>query len=145
MREDGDTLLAALIPFAERQLKAHGEFFPFGGTMGKDGKVALVAGMADGERPESDDVLQVLVDGMRAQAADLRATCVVSDCRVIPPGQSGKVDAIRAGIEHVDGEGVEVYFPYTVQRGLFGRIKGVAIEAPFAQAMDLTILHQRES
>lgn len=43
------------------------------------------------------------------------------DVRVIPPGESKKVDAISAQLEHQTGEAVNVFLPY--QKKLFGSIK----------------------
>jgi hypothetical protein len=39
-----DALLNASLPFAKQQLTKHGEFFPYGVTMSRDGQIAPIAG-----------------------------------------------------------------------------------------------------
>jgi hypothetical protein len=111
---DLNQLLNSLLPFAERMLAEHGEFFPFGRTMKPDGEIAA-AGAYDGdEHPPSQSVIDLLTQAFRQEArnGELRAAGICHDVRTIPPGQSEKCDAICASMEHQSGEAVNVFVPY---------------------------------
>ena len=111
---DLEELLNALLPFALQLLAEHGEFFPFAATMKPDGTITAVAGDTGDERPSSQEVLDVLVDGFRDQASrdEIKAAGVCLDVRVSHPDGSGTTDAVCARLEHLSGEAVEVYLPY---------------------------------
>ena len=68
-RDELDALLDPLLDFAQEMLRKMGEFLPFGGTMTNDGQVSLTAADTGEERPESQAVIELLVSGMRTQAA----------------------------------------------------------------------------
>ena len=118
--EDLDELLNALLPFAQEMLAKHGEFFPFGGYMDVGGGIAHVAGWTDEEQPPSQDVIDIMVGGLRQQAErrEIRAAAVCLDVRTTPPGQTEKADAICVRLEHSNGEAVDVFLPY--RRGQSG-------------------------
>jgi hypothetical protein len=42
-----------VLAFAEQMLSDHGEFHPFGGTIDRDGGMALVGGLPDEDFPPS--------------------------------------------------------------------------------------------
>lgn len=114
---DLDSLLDALLPFAQQQLEKRGEFFPFGASMGVDGKIAYVAAQLHDEQPPSQEVIDVLVSGLQrsAESGELRAAGVCLDVRTIPPGSSEKTDAICVRVER-QGEAVAIYLPYRKPR-----------------------------
>ena len=120
---DLDQLMDALVPFAQEMLRKHGEFYPFAGSMSSAGAIACTGGHTGDEHPPSDEVINLLVDGLREQAkrGDLRAAAVCLDVRVVPPGQSEKTDAINVRLEHANGEAVDVFVPY--RRGWLGKYK----------------------
>ena len=93
---DLDTVLNALLPFAQQMLVKHGEFHPFGASMTVSGEVSLAAGMPETEKAESMTVIEMLTSAFRQQATDglIRATGICFDARVVPPSASEKVDAI---------------------------------------------------
>jgi hypothetical protein len=111
---DLDQLLNSLLPFAERMLAEHGEFFPFGGTMKPDGEIVAVGGYDGDEHPLSLSVIDQLTQVFRQQArrGQLRAAGICYDARTIPPGQIEKCDAVCASMEHQSGEAVNVILPY---------------------------------
>jgi hypothetical protein len=78
--------------FAERMLRDQGEFNPFGGTIGRDGGIALVGGWTEERFPRDADVIQVLTDGFRRQAApgDSSAAALVVNVSTQPPNQSNR-------------------------------------------------------
>lgn len=111
------------MPFAQRMLSKHGEFYPFGAAIDRKGQVRLVAGTTGTDRPLANDIIDALVAGFRQDAAegDVRAVGLCFDARTIPPGSDAKVDSIVLELEHVDGDCVLVALPY--RKGLFGRMK----------------------
>jgi len=119
---DLDDLLDPLIRFAQKSLKKHGEFHPFGASMKSDGEIALIAGMP-AEGGGATQAIELLLRGLTADAKTetIRAGAVCYDGRVVPPGRSDKTNAISVSLEHNSGESVEVFLPY--ERGWFGRLK----------------------
>ena len=87
-RPDLDALMSALLPFAQRMLSKHGEFYPFGAAIDRDGQVRLMAGGADTDRPLANQIIDALVTGFRQAAAEgeVRAVGLCFDARTIPPG-----------------------------------------------------------
>lgn len=129
----------AVLPFTKEMLKRHGEFFPFGGTMSVFGEVAQMAGWTGDERPPSRQIIALLNGGFRDGAAlgKYRATALVYDIRVVPPGGAQKQDAIAVNLDHRDGYSVVVVFPYTLSEA--GELE---LKSPFASAGAAAIFHQ---
>ncbi|GAB3092413.1 hypothetical protein [Lysobacter terrae] len=112
--EDIEALLNDLVPFAEKMLREHREFLPFGGQITTDGKIVW-EGAYDGEdQPLSQDLIDILNDTHRRLASerDVRACAVVYDIRTIPPGYSKKQDAICVSLDHVEGYSGHIVYPY---------------------------------
>jgi hypothetical protein len=110
-QDDLDGLLDASLPFAQEMLDKHGEFFPYACALSSSGETKLVAGdPGEGEQPNSGDVLQVLVEGLRAERDTLRAAALVSDVRLADS------DAIRVEVEHMEGQALTVLLPYLKKR-----------------------------
>jgi hypothetical protein len=66
--QDFAALTGVLVPFAQQMLREHGEFYPFAATVDNDGKVAMVAGDTESERPGSTEVIGLLQSEIRSQA-----------------------------------------------------------------------------
>ena len=111
-------------------LKNHGEFFPYGGTMGVDEKITNVGGYTGDEHPKSVDVIKLLKGAYRrdGETGKILACALVYDVRVIPPGQTEKADAIAVDLDHKDGTSVTMIYPYRI-----GADKQVTFSQPFAQ------------
>ena len=110
-QNDLDALLNDALPFAQESLDQRGEFFPYAVVLETTGGVRMVAGDPGlGERPSSQEVLTVLVAGLREGRENLRAVGVVSDVRL------SKSDAIRVELEHEEGAAMTVVLPYTKKR-----------------------------
>lgn len=127
---DLDALLNVLLPFAQQSLKKQGEFYPFGALIDNDGNPECVMAQPTGiKHPQSQEIIDTLTAGFRDKISQdgLKATGICFDGKVIPPGQSGKSDAICFKLEHVSGEAVDVFVPY--RKGLFGKIKYDALFA----------------
>lgn len=110
-QDDLDELLDASLPFAQDMLDRHGEFFPYAVAITASGETKNLAGdPGEGEEPSSVAVLQVLVEGLRAERDTLRAAAVVSDVR-LPDS-----DAVRVEVEHEEGQAIVVLLPYRKKR-----------------------------
>jgi hypothetical protein len=122
MDQDFDALLKTVLPFAEDQLRRHGEFQPFGATMSVDGTITHEMANTEDEQPKSAELVQILIEAFRMKADQgiVRATAICFDVCTVPPGQTEKTDAIRVGLDHRDGKSVDVLLPY--RKGWFGRI-----------------------
>jgi hypothetical protein len=130
-KSDCDQLLNAVMPLAERMLGEFGEFYPYGGYMKPSGEIATV-GVKDQEddHPKSMDLIYVLRNSFSEMAVTgaCKATAIVFDVRVVPPGAEEKSDAVQFWLEHADGYSAEVFLPYRIDQD--GR---VTFGAMFAQ------------
>lgn len=115
-KEDSEALLSVMMPFAERMLLAHREFFPFGAEMSTNGQIALASATDGSERPQSQFVIDMLRAGYRkkAIAGEIRACATLYDSMVTLPESDIKQDAIAALIDHRDGYSATVFFPYKI-------------------------------
>jgi len=111
---DLEKLLNALLPFAQQMLATHGQFFPFGATVNREGAVAM-ANVFDGdEHPLAQTVVDHMTEAFKSDAAagEIRAAAICYDGRVIPPDETDKCDAVCVGLEHESGEAADVFLPY---------------------------------
>ncbi len=105
-----DVLLNESLPFGQRMLEEHGEFFPYAVAMSASGEVEIFgAQIGPDENPPSGKVLDVLYEGLRSRRDSIRAAAVVSDVVVREPGET---EASRIEIEHREGVALTVLLPY---------------------------------
>lgn len=110
-QDDLDGLLNVVLPLAEELLRKNGEFFPFGGSVSRQGEASLTAAAPElGEHPASDLVLAHLYDGARRNVSGARAVAFVADVR------TNGSDAVRVELEHQEGVALVVLLPYTRSR-----------------------------
>jgi hypothetical protein len=116
-KQETERLMNAMLPLAEKMLRQHGEFYPYGGYMARDGTIVDVgAGDPDTDRPSSRD----LVYGLRTALEELartkkcKAAAIVLNVSVNLSGTNRKSDAIQICVEHEDGYSAEVFFPYQI-------------------------------
>jgi hypothetical protein len=122
-KQQVEELMNEGIPFAERMLRQHGEFFPFGVVRNSDGSTQLV-GASDGrEHPPSQDLIELLNQQFRkgAESGNYAAIAIFFDVLATQPGSSTKTDAVQVGLEHRAGYCVDVFFPY--QRSADGTVQ----------------------
>lgn len=114
-QEDLDGLVGVAIDFAQQQLAAHGEFFPFAVAITVDGAIEMIEARPDNrdEHPPSTDVLAACVTTLRSRRADFRACATTADVSLRAP-QRG--DAIQVDLEHLDGHALTVVLPYVKKR-----------------------------
>jgi hypothetical protein len=130
-RDEMDSLLDALLPFAKQMLGEHGEFYPYAATLDSSGNLQMVATHTGEEHPDSSQLIELLYEGLVQQAStgEIRAAAVCADVRVTPPNSPEMTDAIRVAIEHASGEPVNVFLPYENRK-----FRGIQYGELFAQA-----------
>ena len=122
LEEDLHRLVDDLLPFAEKMLREHREFLPFGGHMKPGGEIVW-EGAYDGEElPSSQDLIDLLHESHRKLAGEhlIKACAVLYDIRTVPLGKTKKQDAICAAADSRDGRSVQFVFPYRIS--LFGKL-----------------------
>ena len=120
---DCEKLMNAMLPLAERMLSEYGEFYPYGGYMKSSGEIVDVGAKdEEDDHPKSRDLLYLLRQTFSEMAVTgaCKATAIVFDVRVVPPGSEEKSDAVQICLEHVDGYSAEVFMPYQIDQD--GRI-----------------------
>lgn len=127
-KQDAETLMNSALPFAEKMLSEHGEFFPFGEAMKPSGEIVSVGADSGVEHPPSQEVIDILKSAFRSAAAENEyiATAIVYDALTIPPGGEEKTDAVAVALDHRDDYSVVVFFPYHLTDGT------VEFQPPFA-------------
>ena len=107
VQSDLDRLLNTVLPFADEMLRRHGEFYPYGAAITRDGEEQVFAAdPGEAEDPNPSEVLTSLVQGMSEEVNDLRAAALVSDVT------SGRTDAVMVHLEHADSMAITVVLPY---------------------------------
>ena len=128
-KSECEVLLNEAMPFAKRMLREHGEFYPYGYEMKPAGEIKQVAGYTGTDHPKSQAIIDLLIEGFKQDAAanKVKATALVYDMLVVPPGASAKTDAIAVALDHRDNYSVIVIFPYVLAHG------NLTVGTPFAQ------------
>jgi hypothetical protein len=104
-------LLNFLLPYAERMLNEHGEFYPYAAALDTDGELNAVGADVDDERSEVVDVLVALHQGLRERAAEgaIRATGIAADVTLTDP------DAVQVELDHAEADAVDIFVPYETE------------------------------
>jgi hypothetical protein len=109
VQSDLDRLLNTVLRFADEMLRRHGEFYPYGAAITRQGEEQVFAADTEqAEDPNPSEVLTSLVNGMSAEVDDLRAAALVSDVT------SEKTDAVMVHLEHADSMAITVVLPYRI-------------------------------
>ncbi len=118
-KADCEHLIDATLPFAEKMLQMHGEFFPYGAALKTTGDIASVGGYDGREQPPSNEIISLLkelfVKG--AKSGEYKATALVYDVRVVLPSTGEKSDAIAVSLNHRENYSVTAFFPYQLANG----------------------------
>jgi hypothetical protein len=111
---DLNKLLETMTPLAKRLLDEFGDFLPYGAIMKLDGAIVDCAVSGEDENPPSKELINILTQDFQQRAAkgEIRAAGICCDVRVATPEHPEKVDAIQFGLEHQNGEAVDVFLPY---------------------------------
>jgi len=113
-----ETLMNAVLPFAEQMLVSYGEFFSFGGAMRPNGEMVSIGSYDGQEHPKSADVIALMKKCLIAAArkGEYKATAIVHDARLtLPSGEAS--DAITVSLNHRDNYSIVVFFPYKIESG----------------------------
>ena len=107
---DLDQLLSAAIEAASSMLSADGEFYPFAVALTLAGELVSPAVDPGTESPESEQVVDLLLEALRDGRDTIRAAALCSD--VTLASDDGDEDAIRVELEAPEREPVTVVLPY---------------------------------
>jgi hypothetical protein len=112
---DLDALFDTLFPFTQKLLSEHGGFLPWAATMSSTGQIQWVGADNGEEFPGAQALIDLLTETFQRQSTRrvFRALGICYDVRVIPPGRSHKSDAVCCSLEHISGEALDVFVPYT--------------------------------
>jgi hypothetical protein len=112
---DLETLFQTLLPFTQKFLGEYGGFNPWGAVMYSGGDIQWVGADNGEEFPPAEELIQLLAENFQQQSTRgvLRAAGMCYDVRVVAPGESQKSDAICCSLEHISGEAVDMFVPYT--------------------------------
>jgi hypothetical protein len=118
-KDEATDLMNMLVPFAEKMLREHGEFYLYGGVMMPDGSMQHFAASDGTEHPKSSDLMDLLVAKFRedGRQGKYKAIGIVYDVRTLPPGASEKTDAIAVRLDHEAGYSAMVMIPYRLVEG----------------------------
>jgi hypothetical protein len=116
---DCQTLLNSVLPFAYQMLTQHGAFYPFGGAMQPDGKIAAVGADIGTERPDAREMAGFLKGAFTAAAkkGEYKATALVTDTTFTYSSTGKKTDAISVSLDHRDNYSMVVIIPYRLDAG----------------------------
>lgn len=114
-QDDLDGLIGTALEFAQQQIAAYGEFYPYAIVVDREGQQRVIAADTDADQPDSADLVASLVRTLGQQHDLLRSTAIVADVRV----SEIRSDAVRVNLEHAEGVALTVLLPYRPQR--FGR------------------------
>ncbi len=103
-QDDLDGLLDGCLEQATFSLDRHGEFYPFGVSIDHDGEATLHAPDSDTEFPDSQALLDTLVDGLIGRRDLIGAAAWVADIRLADE----PADAICVTLEHADAVAMTV-------------------------------------
>lgn len=112
---DIDSLLNLLLNLAKQMLTRAGEFHPFSAGLNEQGLPQPMP-MHDGTgQPSVEALLDLLVAELRdkALAGEITTAGVCLDAWVVLPSTGQRSDAIEARLEHLSGQAVRVFLPYT--------------------------------
>jgi hypothetical protein len=110
-------LLNFLLPYAERMLSEHGEFYPYAAALDSDGELNAVGTDVDDDSPDVGDVLLALHEGLRERAAEgaIRATGIAADVTLTDPDSGETTDAVQVELDHADADAVDIFVPYETE------------------------------
>ena len=111
-------LLNFLLPYAERMLKAHGEFYPYAAALNADGELnAVDADLDSNGNPDVGELLLALHEGLRQRAAEgaIRASAIAADVTLTDPDSGETTDAVQVELDHESADAVDIFVPYETE------------------------------
>lgn len=110
VKSELQAMASPLFDFAASQVRKRGAFLPFGATLSAHGEIALQAAVPEHEVVSSEEVLPILIDGLRQDAMDKGLTAVAV-CEWVKIGIDGGRfhDAVKVHVHHSRGIAVAFY------------------------------------
>lgn len=121
-KEECETLLNSILPFAENLLKKYTEFYPVGAVMKTNDTISLSSAYEEDEFPDSRDVIDNLTNAHRllAEKGEIKASAIAWNAAMATPdGKS--TDAIIVSLEHKNSYSIIVAEPYKIS--FFKKVK----------------------
>ena len=115
--EEIQELLNFLLPYAERMLTQHGEFYPYAAALGSDGELNALGTDVDDDSADVGEVLVALHEGLRERAAEgeIRASGIAADVTLTDPDSGETTDAVQVELDHADADAVDIFVPYETE------------------------------
>jgi len=112
LKADFDQLVGPLFELAEQHVLKSDGFYPFGATLERSGAVGLDAAWTGEERPDANELLELLHDGLRmtAKKGEVAAVAVCEWVKITVDG-GRQADAMKVLVEHERGLSVAFYVP----------------------------------
>jgi hypothetical protein len=110
-------LLNFLLPYAERMLNEHGEFYPYAAALASDGELSAIGADVDDDSQEVSEVLLALHVGLRERAAEgeIRASGIAADVTLTDPDSGETTDAVQVELDHAEADAVDIFVPYETE------------------------------
>ena len=110
-------LLNFLLPYAERMLTQHGEFYPYAAALDADGELNAVGADLDDDSPDVGELLVALHEGLRERAAEgaIRASGIAADVTLTDPDSGETTDAVQVELDHAEADPVDIFVPYEAE------------------------------
>ena len=104
------------LSFAQHLLQAHGEFPPFGVSLGVSGNIAYVVKGRETEHLFSEEMVEYLQTSFRQQALHgyISAAGVCINMSAPVPDKEQEYDAICVRMAHIHDGAIEVFVPYSL-------------------------------
>ena len=110
-------LLNFLLPYAERMLSEHGEFYPYAAALDSEGELNAVGTELDDDSPDVGEILLALHQGLRERAAEgeIRASGIAADVTLTDPDSGETTDAVHVELDHAEADAVDIFVPYETE------------------------------
>ena len=110
-------LLNFLLPYAERMLNEHGEFYPYAAALDSGGELNAVGAERGGDSPDVGELLLALHEGLRERAAEgaIRASAIAADVTLTDPESGETTDAVQVELDHANADAVDIFVPYETE------------------------------
>lgn len=123
---DLDLLYGRICAISEKLLEKHGEFFPFGMSLTRDGQLVASSAECAEQHPDVETVRQQVTTGMSGllERGEIRGYAIATNVTFLPPGEEERTDAVQITLRHESGEAMEIFATYEDGEGgrSFGKV-----------------------
>lgn len=113
-KAQAELLMNDLVKFAEKMLKTHHEFHPFGGYLSENEEIVQVGLSPEIHWTDDQHRADALAESFRSLAQEKRPLAFGIVTNVSLSGDAVGSDAIRVFLEHRSGYCADVFFHYTL-------------------------------